>query len=294
MSTRRTLARPVGVEGIGLFTESDVQLVIHPAQAGTGLRVRRGPLEQAGTVDHVSAVPVHPAFATMPPRCTGIDLAPGACVHTIEHVFSALAGLGVTDAIVEINGPEAPIDDGSSTVYVNAIANAGLCDLESSLPGPACPREPIIVGDPGGVRVEMHPDDRLSMAYHLDYGPNSPITPQSARWDGSPETYQRAIAPARTYSLLDEVQAMTALGLFGRFSARDFLVIGSEGPIDNTFRFPDEPARHKLLDLIGDLALAGLPWPTVRVEAFGSGHALNHEAARALRSAIAKAGTVSP
>lgn len=290
---RRTVAGVARVEGFGLFTDARSAIEIHPATRGTGLLLRSGSDSRAATIEAVTRRPVHPAFAHMPPRCTGIDLTPETTVHTVEHVLSALAGLGITDALLVAEGHELPIVDGSARAFVDAIERVGITDCARHDPGAALQlsRE-IVVGQPDGVRVEIRPAGTLSMGFHLDYGPDAPIRPQSAEWDGSVESYRREIAPARTYCLLHEAQAMQASGLFPRFTPADFLVIGPNGPIENQLRFENEPARHKLLDLIGDLALAGLPRPAMRVDAFGSGHALHHEAACALRSAMLQGGTV--
>jgi UDP-3-O-acyl-N-acetylglucosamine deacetylase len=121
--------------------------------------------------------------------------------------------------------------------------------------------------------------------YELDYGAGAPIVAQAAEWDSgegdSAETYAREVAPARTFCLESEARAMQAAGLFKGLSPRDLLVIGERGPIENQYRFENEPARHKLLDLIGDLALAGRPL-VGEVVATRAGHALNHEMAVAL------------
>lgn len=291
MSARRTVAGVAHVEGFGLFTDAPARLEIHPAQPGPGIVVRRAGAQADAVIGRLSARPVHPAFASMSARCTGVDLSDGTPAFTIEHALSALAGLGITDATLLLDGPEMPIVDGSALPFIHAVERVGTREL----PGGTRTRRlesPIVVGDPHGVRVEIHPAERLSMHFHLDYGPGAPIARQSAHWDGSPAGYREQIAPARTYCLLHEAETMRQLGLFARLSPADFLVFGPSGPINNTLHWDDEPARHKLLDLIGDLALAGLPFPSVRVEAFGSGHALHHKAAAALRAGLRRAGTV--
>lgn len=285
-----TLARPASVAGVGLFTGAPCRVTISPAAAG--LWISGGGEPAAATAERLSARPAHPAFAAMPSRSTGLDLPGGETVLTVEHLLSALAGLGVAAAAIAVEGGEIPIGDGSALAFVNAIDAAGLAPAAAPAPALAAPLEAFTVGGPSGPRITVAPAARTEMVYHLDYGPASPVRPQSASWDGSAAAYRRDIAPARTYCLDYEANAMRAAGLFGGFTPRDLLVIGPAGPIDNELRFADEPARHKLLDLIGDLALAGLPLPPLRVEAFGSGHALNHEAARVLRRAAGGRGTV--
>lgn len=288
-ATGYTIVRAATVRGLGLFTETNCRVTIAPAESG--LTMRRSGASAPVTIEHLSAEPVHTAFRSMPPRNTNLTLDDGSVVFTVEHILSALAGLGVVAAIIEIEGQEMPIGDGSARAFVEAIRSAGLVACASR---PSTPTEGFTVGDPAGAHIRVTPAQRSTYIYHLDYGPESPIRPQSASWDGTAEAYARQVAPARTYCLDSEARAMQSAGLFRSFSPRDMLVIGPEGPIDNALRFDDEPARHKLLDLIGDLALAGLPLPPLAVEAFGSGHALNHEAARLLRRAAASRGTVSP
>jgi UDP-3-O-acyl-N-acetylglucosamine deacetylase len=124
-----------------------------------------------------------------------------------------------------------------------------------------------------------------SYTYELDYGPPTPgvfaLGQQRATWDGSATQYASEVAPARTYCLEQEAMVMRSMGLFAHLTPREMLVLGTSGPIDNALRFDDEPARHKLLDLIGDLALIGAPLQA-DVVATRSGHALAHEAARAV------------
>ncbi|MCL4222053.1 MAG: UDP-3-O-acyl-N-acetylglucosamine deacetylase [Phycisphaerales bacterium] len=291
MIPRRTVAGVARVEGFGLFTDAAARVEIQPAEAGSGIVIRRGPAHAVATIERLTTRPAHPAFASMNARCTGVDLSDGSPAFTIEHILSALAGLGITDALLALEGPEVPIIDGSALPFIHAIERVGTRHLPAGAHLPALDG-PTVVGDPNGVRVEIHPAQALSMHFHLEYGPGSPIPRQSAHWDGSPVHYREHIAPARTYCLLHEAEAMRQLGLFARLTPSDFVVFGPSGPIDNTLRWNDEPARHKLLDLIGDLALAGLPFPAMRVEAFGSGHALHHQAARALRAVAGRAGTV--
>lgn len=291
MSARRTVAGVASIEGFGLFTDAPARLEVLPAEPGAGIRLGRAGAQGVARIDRLTVQPAHPAFKSTSARCTGVDLSDRTPVFTIEHVLSALAGLGITDVVLNLEGPEMPIVDGSALPFIHAIERVGTRDLPGRLEVQVL-ENPIVVGDPLGVRVELTPAHRLSMHFHLDYGPGSPIPRQSAQWDGSGTCYREQIAPARTYCLLQEAEAMRNLGLFARLTTTDFVVFGPSGPIENTLRWHDEPARHKLLDLIGDLALSGLPFPGMRVEAFGSGHALHHQAALALHAARRREGTV--
>lgn len=286
MAPRRTLARAVTLSGPALFTGADAELTIRPAPANRGIAVRRAGREAPATIAHLSDHPVHPVFATLKPRCTSIDAGPNP-VATVEHALSALAGLGVTDAVLETDAPELPILDGSALPFVEAILAAGLTDL----PGPAGPYvldRRIEIRDADAV-ITAEPADAIDYAYDLDYGAGAPVPPGRARWTGDPSAYETAIAPARTFSTHDEARAMQARGLFTNFTPADLLVIGPDGPIDNQYRFPDEPARHKLLDLIGDLALLGRPL-VAKVRAHRTGHAHTHALVRAIAGEEARKG----
>jgi UDP-3-O-acyl N-acetylglucosamine deacetylase len=272
---RRTIARPVTLAGPALFTGADAEVTIHPADAGTGILLRSHHHTAALTIANLSDRPIHPVFAAVKPRCTSIRVHDQA-VGTVEHICSALAGLGITDAILETNAPEIPILDGSALPFVEAILAAGRRELTA-------PVHPIILDRPVEIRdadasITAEPSDDahpVDYTYTLDYGPGSPIPPGTARWTGDPHDYETGIAPARTFSSLAEAAHMQSLGLFARFTPRDLLVVGPQGPIDNAWRLPDEPARHKLLDLIGDLALLGRPLHA-RVHAHKTGHAHTH------------------
>ena len=298
--SRRTLATPAVVEGIGLFTEHSAKCTLLPADAGTGICFCRTDLPGSPTIAATIAAltdrPVHPAFASIPPRHTAVASGqhPDAIVYTTEHLLAALVGLGITDALIEIDTNELPIADGSALLFTDSIEAAGLRDLDSNTPAdtitPLTLDAPITITSPdrrASITAEpIGPDDTPSYRYNLDYGPAAPVPPQHAEWSGNTRDFLSSIAPARTFSLAAEAQQMQALGLFSSFTPRDLLVIDDAGaPIDNTWRGESEPARHKLLDLIGDLALVGRPLH-VRIVATHAGHALNHAMARALVAVV--------
>lgn len=276
MIHRRTIARPVALQGPALFTGLDASMSVLPAPAGTGIVLRTGEDEAPATIAQLSDKPVHPAFAGRRPRCT--TLAVGT--HTVamtEHALGALAGLGITDAIIETRARELPIDDGSAGTLTAEILDAGVTILNDTIE-PIRLREPIEFRDKDAV-ITAEPFDGIDYAYHLDYGQGSPIPAGTARWTGDADDFARSIAPARTFSTSEEAEQARAAGLFTRFTPADLLVIGPGGPVDNMWRFADEPARHKLLDLIGDLALLARPLHA-RVRAHKSGHADTHALCR--------------
>jgi UDP-3-O-acyl N-acetylglucosamine deacetylase len=285
MVHRQTIAREASFFGLGLFSAQPATVVVRPATSLAGIVFRRGGRNIPALIDHLSREPAHTCMpAVIPGRNTTIA-GGGVGVATIEHLMSALAGLGITDAVVEIDGPEVPILDGGALPMVEGMKRAGMAVLEG-------PYQPFVLTVPvqvldatGGQIVAMpRPSPGFSLTYELNYGPDSPIRLQSARWEGDPDRYAEEIAPARTFCLRKEAEAMRRWGLFSHLTPKEMLVVGDDGkPIENEWRFSDEPARHKLLDLIGDLALLGRPIQA-DIVASRSGHALTHTFVKQLAS----------
>lgn len=284
---RRTLAAPVSLSGRGLFTGSHTRVRIGPAPVGTGLCLSRDRCPPVPvSVAHLASPPAAPASDPRLRRCTALTT-PAGDVLTLEHLLGALAGLGITDAYIEVDGPEVPMADGSAWPFVQAIVAAGLLDLDGDGAAPILRlTEPVEVAA-GDARIVAFPHAGAGCLceYALDYGPGAPVAPQRACWDAgaadAPDAFSRHIAPARTFCLEQEARELSAAGLFAHLQPGDVLILGPGGPVGTSLRFPDEPARHKLLDLIGDLVLVGRPL-LARVVATRSGHALNHALARRL------------
>lgn len=294
-SQARVLNEPVGPwSGPGLFSGTECSVRISPGERGSGIRIKQ--TNRSEIVDapaHVSnviasldwlalpaGIPSHVAQRVI--RNTTITIG-RCCAATIEHVLSAVAGIGIADARVELEGIEVPILDGSARDFARSVMRQSTSSHERTtlLRARALwPESTIRVEDESGASITAYPlkeGEQASATYSLDYGADSHIPPQQATWQGTAESYLECIAPARTFSLHHEAQAAQKIGFFKHFLPRDLLVVGSDGtPIDNVWRFTDEPARHKLLDLIGDLALLGQPLHA-RVEAIKSGHALTHQ-----------------
>lgn len=277
---RKSLAGPATLQGQGLFSGQPATITFKPGE--NGITLTRCDIAAPLPV-HYSAVTgqaIHSGFLSGPPRST--NLARGhALVGTVEHALSALTGLGITDCDIEINGIEVPIFDGSAGPFVDALLSAGLRDLGSTI-------EPITIAQEKKVEhlnatmvATPRSEPGWSVTFHLDYGRGAFLEPQTITWDGSADTYARAIAPARTFCMEYEAQSLKRMGLFQDLTPADMLVIGKDGPIDNAYRIELEPAAHKLLDAIGDLTLAGRPIQA-DIVATRSGHALNHRMAQAL------------
>jgi len=274
IAQQRTLAAPTKISGRGLFTGQSVTATIYPAEPDAGIAFRRADLPAS------EPIPAHVDRVVSRPRRTCLQLG-DATVETVEHCLSSLAGMGVDNALVEVDGPELPAGDGSAMPFVTAIENAGLVDQDA-------PRRPLVVLEPitireGEAMIAAFPNGGagLDVLYDLDYGPASVLGRQIHAFTLEPGPYAEKIAPARTFSTLADAEKLRSAGLFTHLTPKEMLVIGEAGPIDNAFRFEDEPVRHKLLDLIGDLALVGRPVHG-RVVASRSGHHLNQRMARAL------------
>jgi len=286
--SRTTVAGDAAVSGVGLFTARPATVTIRPA--ADGLTFRRADLPGSPTIrvhpDRLIELPGLPPAMRARNTTLAAAEAPGVFVSTTEHVLSALAAAGITDALIELTGPEVPIMDGSAQAFSEAIACAGTRPLDSALPPRRLARSITVTLGPASITAVPHEAPVCRLEYRLDYGPGAALAASAAVIElgdaESPARFRREIAPARTYCLAAEARAMRALGLFSHVTTAQMLVIGEDGrPVEQEWRFDDEPARHKLLDLIGDLFLAG-PLPRASIVAHRSGHALNQIMAREL------------
>lgn len=297
-ATRRTLARTASCRGVSLFLGVPASIEIQPRESG-GIRFQR--VDVAGSPE-IAALATNVAPENRRTVLAAAPHSPAHSVQTIEHLMSALAGFGITDALIEVSGPELPIGDGSALPFAQAIQDAGVRELGAAGSGreakPLIVRQPITIADEkSGAKIEALPHDEpgLRVTYNLVYPPGAPIAPQSATLFvpfGQPvDRYREDVAPARTFSLQQEAEMARKMGLFTHLSPKDMLVIGADGPIDNAYRFANEPARHKLLDALGDLALSGLLARGIQahVVCTRTGHAHNHAMAKALAD-LAAAG----
>lgn len=269
---QRTIARETEVRGVGFIQGSDVAMRFRPAEADTGVVFVRADLPGQ------PSVPAH--IRHVIPRQRRTTLQQGdATVEMVEHVLAALAGLRIDNCRIEIDAPETPGCDGSSQAFVEALGEAGIVELDRE-------RETFVIDRPISVRdgqatLTAHPGDGLVLSYHLDYGPRTPIGAQSLFLDVSPETFRKELAPSRTFLLENEAKALRQAGIGARTTESDLLIFGPEGVIGNELRYPDECVRHKILDMVGDLALLSKDL-SGHVVAHRSGHQLNAELVRKL------------
>lgn len=272
---RRTLKTAIGCVGVGLHSGRRVTLTLRPAPAGTGILFRR--------VDLGIDIPARFDLVADTRLCTALVApeAPHARIGTVEHVMSALAGTGITDAVVELDGPEVPILDGSAAPFVFLIDCAGTVAL--NLPAPVIEVTRRIRVEEGEAFAELHParEPGFEASLTIDF-PSTAIGRQHLALRLTPATYRAQVADARTFTLAEEIARLRAAGLAQGGSLANAIVV--DGPLvlnPGGLRRPDEFVRHKMLDVVGDLALAGGAL-SARFLGHRSGHALNNRLLRAL------------
>ena len=275
---QRTIAKPADVEGVGLFTGAPVRVRLAPAPAGAGVAFVRTDLPGR------PRLPVTPDTVTSKLRHSAVT-GESAEIETPEHLLSALTGLEIDNLEIEINAPELPNTDGSSLPFVEAIQRAGV--TEQAEPKRAhVIREPISVVESDASIVALPGGDALTVSYTLDY---PGVGRQHFTAEVNAETYPKLVAPARTFCTQAEADALMAQGLGKGGTYQTSLVFGPDGPVQNTLRFPDEPVRHKVLDLLGDLAALGASL-RAHVVAHKSGHTANLKLVRKIAAAFENAG----
>ena len=292
MSHQNTIARAVATEGIGLHTGVPVRVRLLPAPAGTGIVFRRVDLDGfaiKATAKNVARV----SYATSLMR-------KGVLISTTEHLLSALAASRIDNVFIEIDNLEVPIMDGSALPFLRLVQEAGLKRQRAAQTWAKVIRSVEIVE--GEKRISIHPADQFSITYRIVF--NHPLIGEQERsFTLSQSSYERAIAPARTFGFIDEVEMLRKSGLVRGGSLENAVVLTRTGVMNpEGLRFPDEFCRHKILDLIGDLALLGHPI-VGHVVAERAGHAMHValvnkllreknalKLVRATRAAAAKSG----
>jgi UDP-3-O-[3-hydroxymyristoyl] N-acetylglucosamine deacetylase len=270
---RRTLKAPIGCIGTGLHSGRRVALTLRPGAVGAGIVFRRTDLGRdiPALFDRVVDTRL----------CTAIA-AGDAAVSTIEHVMAALAGSGIDDAVVEVDGPEVPIMDGSAAPFLFLMDCAGI--VATAAPRAAIEvLRPVRVEEPSGAFAELLPgrEPAFDAELEIDF-PNTAIGRQALALRISPLAFREGLADARTFTLAEDVARLRAAGLARGGSLANAVVV--DGPMvlnPGGLRRSDEFVRHKLLDVVGDLALAGAPIRG-RFRGARSGHALNNRLLRAL------------
>ncbi len=274
----RTLRSPISCAGVGLHSGANVKLTLRPAPAGSGVVFARTDLSPTAEIPARSDLVVDTAFAT--------TLGTGkARIGTVEHLMAALSGMGIDNVRVEVDGPEIPVMDGSAAPFIYLIRTAGIA-LQRRFKRFLVVRRPIEVQE-GDKRARILPSSQLAITCTIDFD-HPLIKDQSLHVELSDKVFYREIARARTFGFLREVEDLKRRGLARGGSLEnaivvdEFSVLNAEG-----LRFPDEFVRHKILDIIGDLALCRMP-VIGHFVSHKSGHSLNQRlVARLNNEAIA-------
>jgi UDP-3-O-[3-hydroxymyristoyl] N-acetylglucosamine deacetylase len=267
--TQATLCKPLHFEGIGLHTGVPAAVEIRPAPANDGIVFVLGNTRVPALTENI----VDTSRATVLGRN-------GSSVSTTEHLLSALFAMGVTNAEIHVDGPEIPARDGSAAEFVAAISQCGLIAQSE-------PRRVLELDEPVWIRTDdrmiaAFPADAFRVRFVADFP--APIGTQYFNEEVDSARFQADIAGARTFAYLHEIESLWARGLGRGGSLENALVFAPDGPMQ-PLRWPDEPVRHKVLDLIGDFALLG-SWPHCEVVAIKSGHELHASMTRSLRARV--------
>ena len=264
---QRTLAAPAVVEGFGYWSGQHVRVELHPAPPGSGRHFVRTDQSPTATLSASAA------YRDPVPRRTVLQSG-DIRVEMVEHLLAALAGLSVDNCEIRINAAELPGCDGSSSHFVAAIYEAGIVEQPAAIEPLEVTETVRVENESGWIEATPPRSDGLSIDYELDYGEETPIGHQHFELEITPRSFRQELSTSRTFLFESEAQWLAAQGLGSRVSPQDLLIFGSAGPIQNDLRFADECVRHKILDVVGDLALAGCPIHG-HVSAHRSGHQLN-------------------
>ncbi|HYA85818.1 MAG TPA: UDP-3-O-acyl-N-acetylglucosamine deacetylase [Nitrospirota bacterium] len=261
---QRTLKTEVFCDGIGLHTGSRVRVVLKPAPAGIGIVFIRTDLGGA-EVKAVTANTASTGYATSLSQNN-------VSVKTVEHLLAAFAGLNIDNAIVELDSEEVPIMDGSARPFVRMIAEAGIRTLETLQPVLKIIK-PVFVRD-GNKQLAIWPAEVTSISYFIDFD-HPMLKEQCLQYQPTEEAFLREVSDARTFGFMSDVKALQANGLARGASLDNAVALGEDSVLNKDgLRYKDEFVRHKILDLIGDLSLLGMPI-IGHIVAHKSGHALN-------------------
>lgn len=260
---RKTINTPVSISGIGLHSGIYTTVELHRAPAGSGITFVRTDLDGL-------RIPALQASTTALEYATTVGK-DDVQVGTVEHLLAAIMACGITDVDIRIDGPEVPIIDGSAAPFIHLIDAAGVRGLEAEIPVLRL-REPIEIVE-GDKSIRMTPSNRLVIRYKIDF--NHPVIGREAfQFDFGHDSFLRKIAPARTFGFMRDVEKMRAAGLARGGSVENAVVLDDRGVVNGPLRFKDEFVRHKILDLVGDLALIGRPI-VGEITANRAGHALH-------------------
>jgi UDP-3-O-[3-hydroxymyristoyl] N-acetylglucosamine deacetylase len=271
---QHTIASSAVVEGFGFWSSRDVRVEFRPAQPNTGIVFVRSDLNPA------VRIPAAVERRVETPRRTALVNGAGR-VEMVEHILAALSGLQIDNCEVWVNECEMPGCDGSSLAFVEALDAAGIV-RQQALRATLVVREPVRLGNEESWIIANPPEQPgLSLQFRIEYPGCPAIGRQTYKLAITPHSFRKQLASSRTFLTRPEAEWLRSQGLATRATHKDALVFEAEGPVDNEVRFEDECVRHKMLDLVGDLALAGCDI-VGQIAAHCSGHRLNAELARVL------------
>lgn len=271
VDNEKTLERSISLSGVGLHTGAKVKVEILPAEEGTGILFQRVDLFGCPTV------PAQASFARGMGRYTALSCE-GVEVWTPEHLMAVFGGLGITNAIVRLDAPEVPIFDGSARVYLEAVDRVGVCRQGVEV-------KPLVLKESQSVNLGTAcmvalPSDEFRVSFTLHYPQSQALGTQYFSLTVTPESFVHQLASARTFCLYEDVAPLLEKGLIQGGSLDSALVFHGDKVLGNEgLRYPEEPVRHKILDVIGDLALVGKPLRAHVVSLMG-GHGSNVELAK--------------
>ncbi|MFK7753326.1 MAG: UDP-3-O-acyl-N-acetylglucosamine deacetylase [Sedimentitalea sp.] len=249
---QNTLKSPVAFQGVGLHSGAQTRMVLRPAAAGHGIWFRRTDIQVGDAM-----IPALWDMVDRSPLCTRLLNDAGVSVSTVEHIMAALAGCGVHNALIDIDGPEVPILDGSSAPFVRGIMARGV--RRQAVPVLAVQVLKHVTVEKDGARATLLPSNRLEIEFHIDFE-DAAIGRQSKRLDMRNGSFARELCDSRTFCRQSDVDAMHDKGLaLGGTLDNAVVVDGDDVLSPGGFRHADEAVRHKMLDALGDLSLAGGP-----------------------------------
>ncbi|MDH4239711.1 MAG: UDP-3-O-acyl-N-acetylglucosamine deacetylase [Phycisphaerae bacterium] len=267
MKLQKTIKGEGRLSGRGMFGGKESKVVFRPAPVNSGVVFVR--------VDVPEAVRINAVASNLAERSRRTTIKKGrVSIETVEHCLAAVSALSIDNLVIEVDGSELPAPDCSCAEYFKVLKRSGIVEQSEK-------RKEFVISDPisitaGDASIYALPysDDGLNITYDLDYAGHTAIGRQIFSCRLTSENFEKNLAPARTFLLEAEAQQFQARGMGTHLSPRDILVLNSDGPIKNSFRFPNECVRHKIADLIGDLALVGRGLAG-RIVAYKSGHTLN-------------------
>ena len=289
MKLQKTIKNECRISGKGLFGGAEAKVIFRPAPPDAGIVFVR--------TDTPEPVRISATVPNLAERSRRTTIKKGSVsIETIEHCLAPVSALEIDNLTIEIEGPELPAPDSSSAEYFRILKNAEPVEQQAE-------RKEFVITEPislvaGDASIYALPDSdkELNITYDLDYGGHTGIGRQVYSCRITPDVFEKNLAPARTFLLEVEAKQFQAHGIGTHLSPRDILVIDSDGPIKNSYRFPNECVRHKIVDLVGDLALIGRALKG-RIVAYKSGHSLNQQLAKKLYEAaerqerVQKSGT---